>query len=104
VTDGDGVIYIGNVKMTPRSSQSDTYRFMSIDDAIAFSRITRTTIWAFVDKCDEDEHPGRTFRIYPGGRIEDWTDALERSKNRRKGLAPNRTRLKPEYSGFQVDE
>lgn len=98
------MIYIGNVKMTPRSTREDPWRFKSLDEAIAFSRISFKTVWAFVDKCDEDEHPGRTFRIYPGGRVEDWTEALKATKKRRKSLAPNGTRLSAEYSGFQVDE
>jgi hypothetical protein len=61
------VIYIGNVRLTPLSSREDPYRFENLTDALEFTRILRSWVW-----CCIGPEPD-LFRVYPGGRIEDWT-------------------------------
>jgi hypothetical protein len=63
--DGDGVIYIGNVKMTPPCTQRDPWRFLSYDDAMAFAKISFRAVWARIDGYEQ-----YVYRFYPGGRVE----------------------------------
>jgi hypothetical protein len=65
------MIHISRVRPTPRSSREQPYRFENLLDAAAYSRITRVTVWCVIGP-DPD-----LFRVYPGGRIEDYTLWLE---------------------------
>lgn len=62
-----GPIYIGNVKMAPTSTREEPWRFVNLREAAALSSITRQVIWCCIGP-DPD-----LFRVYPGGRIEDFT-------------------------------
>lgn len=59
-----GLIYIGNVKMTPRSTREAPWLFNSLDDAQLFSRISSRIVWAV--RSDDLN----IYRFYPGGRGE----------------------------------
>lgn len=76
------MIYIGNVKMTPRSTREAPYLFKNLLDAREFSRVSGQAIWAGLVGSTDHMY---SFRIFPGGRIE------QRLKNPSRRLAPHGT-------------
>lgn len=59
-------IYIGNVRMEPRSTRETPYLFGRLQEAREFSLITGHAIYAAI--------PGDSaiYRVWPGGRLEQY--------------------------------
>jgi hypothetical protein len=70
-------LYIGNVRLEPKSTREKPYLFANFNDGRAFARITGHSMFAVV--------PGdpSLYRFWPGGRIEEWqTGKIEKSFKR----------------------
>jgi hypothetical protein len=74
------VIYIGMVQMSPRSRINEPWKFHTLDDAIAFSRISYQKIFAAV--------AGRhsVWEIWPGGRMVEYKFEILMEIQKRKDL------------------
>jgi hypothetical protein len=64
-------VHVTNVKME-HSTREKPFRFNDLTDAIAFSRISGRILYCVIGP-EVD-----FFRVYPGGRVEDWTLVAKR--------------------------
>jgi hypothetical protein len=60
-------LYIGNVKMSPRSTREAPWMFARLSDAREFALISFRYVWAVVP-----EKPDTVYRVWPGGRVEEY--------------------------------
>ncbi|HXI41619.1 MAG TPA: hypothetical protein VNH83_16675 [Bryobacteraceae bacterium] len=70
--------HITNVQLSPKPYQETPFRFQDLTDAVTFSRITRRMLWVVIGP-DVD-----LFRVYPGGRVEDWSEPARRQAEKAK--------------------
>lgn len=63
--------HITRIKVDPESTREKPWKFQCLGDAIDFARITMRKVWVTVGP-DVD-----LFEVWPGGRINDWSKAIE---------------------------